>query len=199
MHFEKKVERKGLKTPQNPDRDGGRPPPQDDVYQQREYISCTRGFRWGVTRRVADICCLFLGQGVTSIFRKFPQARSAVGVRRKKRIFLRRRRNDFRSLRSVNHFGGDERRFSSSDVPPGATKLRWGGGVTLALSNPSHTCPGGVLSFLAVGCKGRALVCVCLTVRQRCLTARQTQALGSQFDDHGRRYCAHLAPLDRYP
>ena len=123
MHFEPKVVRKGLKTPQNPDRDGGRPPPQDDVYQQREYISCTRGFRWGVTRRVADICCLFLGQGVTSIFRKFPQARSAVGVRRKKRIFLRRRRNDFRR-RSVNHFVCDERRFSSSDVPPGATKWR---------------------------------------------------------------------------
>ena len=118
MHFEGKVERKGLKPPQNPDRDGGRPPPQDDVYQQREYISCTRGFRWGVTRRVADICCLFLGQGVTSIFRKFPQARSAVGVRRKKGISLRRRRNDFRSSRSVNHFGCDERQILFFRRPP---------------------------------------------------------------------------------
>ena len=108
MHSQGKVDRKGLKTPRNSDRDGGRSPHQDDVYQQNKYISCTRGFLEGVTRRVADICRLFLGQGVTSIFRKFPQARSAVGVRRKKRISLRRRRNDFRSLRSVNHFGGDE-------------------------------------------------------------------------------------------
>ncbi len=118
-----KAGRKELKTPRNSDRDGGRSPPQDDVYQQKNHISWTRGFRWGVTRRVADICRLFLGQGVTSDFRKFPQARSAVGVRRKKRIFLRRRRNDFRR-RSVNHFVCDERRFSSSDVPPGATKWR---------------------------------------------------------------------------
>ena len=123
MQFPGKVDRKGLKTPRKPDRDGGRSPPRDDVYPQKNHISWTRGFRWGVTRRVADICRLFLGQGVTSNFRKFPQARSAVGVRRKKRIFLRRRRNDFRR-RSVNHFVCDERRFSSSDVPPGATKWR---------------------------------------------------------------------------
>ena len=39
MHFEEKVERKELKTPQNSDRDGGRSPPQDDVYQQKYHIS----------------------------------------------------------------------------------------------------------------------------------------------------------------
>ncbi len=37
--FREEVEREELKTPQNSDRDGGRSPHQDDVYQQTNHIS----------------------------------------------------------------------------------------------------------------------------------------------------------------
>ncbi len=39
---------------------------------KKNHISCTRGFRWGVTRRVADICCLFFRSGGNVDFSKVP-------------------------------------------------------------------------------------------------------------------------------